>query len=149
MGTSFQIAKLDDEQCIVFGFANVSIAKTTAHGVGGHEIEDLQLDHVPPDELEKAAYVHVLESREADAMHTGPAIGHIVESLVFTPDKLEKFATDPVTGEVNPGDLEVLKRLFPTRWWVGYKVDKAVFAKVKSGEYKMFSIAGTADREDL
>jgi hypothetical protein len=143
----FQIAKLDEEQCLVFGFANVSVSKTTARGEGGEEFFDLQNDAIPPAELEKAAYTHVLEFRAANDMHVGPVTGELVESIVFTPDKLEKFATDPATGKVNEADLEVLKRLFPTRWWVGYKMEKSSFAKVKSGEYRMFSIEGEADRD--
>lgn len=145
----FEIAKLDDEQCLVFGFANVSVSKSTSRADGGEEFFDLQEDSIPPDELEKAAYGHVLEFREADDMHMGPATGHLVESMVFTPDKLEKFAADPVTGEVNQEDLAILKRLFPTRWWVGYKMNKDSFAKVKSGKYKMFSVAGEASREEV
>jgi len=147
--SNFQIAKLDDDQCIVFGFANVSVSKSTSRAPGGEEFFDLQMDSIPPEELEKAAYTHVLEFREADEMHRGGAIGHLVESIVFTPEKLEKFATDPTTGAIDEEAHTVLKRLFPTRWWVGYKLDKSVFVKVKSGEYKMFSIAGEADRKEL
>lgn len=149
MSTRFQIAKIDKAQCLVFGFANVSISRATGLGVGGEQFYDLQNDSVPPEELEKSAYGYVLEAREADEMHEGDAVGHIVESIVFTPDKLEKFATDPATGEVNKGDLEVLKRLFPCRWWVGYKLSESSFAKVESGEFRMFSIAGEADREEI
>ena len=143
LGTSesFKITKLDSDQQLVFGFANVSIAKN------GQGFYDLQKDFIPPIELEKAAYDHVLHFREADEMHEGNAIGRLVESMVFTPDKLEKFCTDPVTGEVNQADLTVLKRVFPPRWWVGYKLNKPAFEGVKSGKYKMFSIAGEADRE--
>jgi hypothetical protein len=144
----FQIAKYDTDQCIVFGFANVSVSKSTAAGTGGKQFFDLQEDAIPPDELEKAAYEHVLEFRETDEMHKGRAIGRLIESIVFTPEKLEKFATDPVTGKVCQEDLTVLKRVFPPRWWVGYKLEPASFAKVKDGTYKMFSIGGEADREE-
>jgi hypothetical protein len=144
----FEIAKLDEAQCLVFGFANVSVSKSTGKGEGGEEFFDLQADSIPPDELEKAAYEHVLEFRAANDMHSGPVTGHLVESMVFTPDKLEKFATDPVTGKVNEAYLAVLKEVFPTRWWVGYKMEKGSFAKVRSGEYKMFSIEGEADRDN-
>lgn len=147
--TRFEIAKLDEAECLVFGFANVSVSKATSHGSGGEEFFDLQFDSVPPADLEKAAYNYILDSREADEMHKGSAIGQIVESIVFTPEKLEKFATDPATGKINGDDLAVLKRLFPCRWWVGYKLEKSSFAKVKSGEFKMFSIAGEADRQEV
>lgn len=149
MSQTFQIAKLDAEQCLVFGFANVSVSKRTAAGNGGEVFADLQGDKVPPAELESAAYDHVLEFRAADEMHKGGVRGQLVESMVFTPEKLEKFATDPASGEVDAATLDMLKRVFPTRWWVGYKLDKGLFADVKSGKYSMFSIAGEADTEEV
>lgn len=147
--SQFQIAKFDESQCLVFGYANVSVSKRAANGEGGEQFFDLQKDSIPPGELESAAYEFVLDFREADEMHKGGAIGHLVESIVFTPEKLVALATDPATGVVDTEGLEVLKRLFPPRWWVGFKLDKGVFAKVKSGEYKMFSIAGEADRQEV
>lgn len=145
----FQIVKLIPEQFLIFGYANVSIAKSTSVASGGEQFFDLQSDSVPPDELEKGAYDYVLEAREADEMHKGGVKGMLVESMVFTPDKLQRFATDPTTGEVNKTDLMVLERLFPSRWWVGFKVDPDAFEKVKKGEYRMLSIAGEADREEV
>lgn len=145
----FQVAKLDDEQRLVFGWANVSVAKSTASGTGGHDIFDLQKDSIPPSELEKAAYDFVLEFRETDEMHAGEAVGHLVESMVFTPEKLEKLATDPATGEVDPIIHSVLKKALPPRWWVGFKLAPSSYQAVKSGKYKMFSIAGEADRTEV
>lgn len=142
----FTIVKTVPKGCLIFGFANVSVSKSTAAAPGGEQFYDLQNDSVPPDELEAGAYDYVLEAREADEMHKGGVKGMLVESMVFTPDKLEKFATDPTTGEINIADLMVLKRIFPPRWWVGFKVDPDAFAKVKSGEYRMLSVAGEADR---
>lgn len=143
---AFQISKLDDAQCLVFGWANVSVSKATAAGDGGEQFYDLQKDSIPPEELESAAYDFVLEFREGDEMHKGPVRGQLVESMVFTPEKLTKFATDPVTAKVDTEALETLSKIFPCRWWVGFKFDKSAYAKVKSGHYKMFSIAGEADR---
>lgn len=137
----FLIQKIDASQHLVFGYANVAVTNE------GKWIEDLQEDSIPPAELEKAAYEFVLKSRAADAMHEGPVVGHVVESLVFTPDKLVKFATKP-DGTVDDAAHEVLKRLFQSRWWVGFHVpDEDVFKKVQDGTYKMFSIAGEAERE--
>lgn len=143
--TRFKIAKIDDSQSLVFGYANVSISKCTHQGTGSL-ITDLQQDIVPPEELEKAAYEFVLNFREADEMHAGDAIGHLVESMVFTPDKLEKLATDPTTNLIDQEALTVLKRILPARWWVGFKLSPSSYQAVKSGRYKMFSIAGDADR---
>ena len=144
----FQIAKLDDSQCLVFGYANVSVSKSTAQGAGGEVFFDLQEDAIRPDDLEKGAYGFVLDFREADEMHEGSSIGDLVESIVFTPDKLIKFVTDPTTGDVDTDSLKVLQKVFPTRWWVGFKLAPEAYAGVKSGKYTMFSVAGEADRKD-
>lgn len=143
VGLRFEISKVDNDEQLVFGYANVSIAK------GGALISDLQEDSISPQELEKTAYEFVLTSGEADAMHRGPAVGKCVESMVFTPAKLEKLATDPTTGKVDQEILKSLQKALPPRWWVGFKLDKSAFAKVKDGTYTMFSIAGQADRVDL
>lgn len=142
MANPFTILKIDPVEQLVFGYANVSIAKS------GKLITDLQNDQIPPAELEKGAYDYVLHAREADEQHEGPPIGHLVESMVFTPEKLQALAMDPVSKRIDQEDLAVLQRLFPCRWWVGFKIDKSVFAKVQSGELTMFSIAGSADGED-
>lgn len=147
--SQFKIAKFDDAQNLVFGWANVSVSKSTAAGQGGEEFYDLQKDSIPPEELEAAAYDFVLEFREADEMHKGPAIGRLVESMVFTPDKLEKLATDPVSGTVAQEALAVLKQVLPPRWWVGFKLRPESYAGVRSGKFKMFSIAGEADRVEV
>lgn len=139
MPQPFKILKLNNAERLVFGFANVSIAK------GGEIITDLQGDRIAPSELEKGAYDYVLTAREADEMHKGGAIGYLVESMVFTPEKLLVIATDPSTGEVDLEGFEVMKRLIPPRWWVGFKLEPEAYAKVQKGEYKMFSIAGEAE----
>lgn len=144
----FKIAKVDESQSLVFGWANVSIAKSTSIASGGHLIDDLQRDSIPPDELEKGAYGFVLDFRETDEMHKGDAVGQLVESMVFTPDKLVKLATDPTSGEVDEEGLAVLKRLLPTRWWVGFKLAPSSFKAVQEKKFTMFSIAGEADRDD-
>jgi hypothetical protein len=126
---AFEIAKVDDAQRLVFGFANVSIAKD------GGEVVDLQGDIIEPSELEAAAYEFVLKFRETGEMHKGAAVGKLVESMVFTPEKLEA--------------LGIAKDAVPCRWWVGFQLDDDAFAKVKDGTYRMFSIQGRADREEV
>lgn len=147
--SDFLIAKLDDSERLVFGWANVSVAKSTAKATGGHEIFDLQKDSIPPAELEKAAYDFVLDFRETDEMHEGPCVGQLVESMVFTPEKLAKLATDPTTGKVDEATLSMLSKALPPRWWVGFKLEKSSYEAVKSGKFKMFSIAGEADRVEI
>ena len=129
MAAPFQIAKLDEADRLVFGFANVSIAKD------GEEIVDLQGDIIEPADLEAAAYEFVLKFRDTGEMHKGGSVGTLVESMVFTPDKLEA--------------LGIAKDAVPCRWWVGFKLAPEAFEKVKDGTYSMFSIQGRADREEV
>jgi len=123
----FNIAKTDDAERLVFGWASVST------NADDSELVDHHADIIEPAELEKAAYEYVLKFRDAGEMHQGHAVGQLVESLVMTPDKARAMGIPVPMG---------------TRWWVGYKIhDPEVFAKVKDGTYKMFSIQGTAERE--
>jgi hypothetical protein len=121
-----QIRKLDAAQNLVFGWASVAVT------VDGEQLIDKQGDIIPPDELEQAAYEFVLKWREADEMHTQVTKGHVIESLVVTPEKLDA--------------LGLPAKSLPTGWWVGFKVDPATFAKVAAGDYAMFSIEGQAQR---
>lgn len=127
---AFTITKVDDDCNLVFGWANV------AFRVDGEQIEDHQEDIVDIEELEPAAYQFVLEFRETGVMHQGEAVGDLIESFVVTPEKLERLGLAP--------------NALPLAWWVGFYIESdEVFAKVKSGEYKMFSIQGKAIREEV
>lgn len=119
------ISKMDEDQRLVFGWANMP---HPVDKLGAPKI-DLQNDQIFLSELEKAAYEYVEFSREGDEMHTEKVVAQLVESMVFTPEKMEKMGVE-WSG--------------PYGWWVGYRVDEDVFAKVKSGAYQMFSIGGTA-----
>ena len=123
-----RIEKADDHA--VFGWAWVS------DGEDGTRVTDSQGDSIPPEELEQAAYDHVLTFRSAGAEHD-PArrgVGVLIESMVFTPEKLRLLG---LTG------------LLPVGWWVGYRItDEEVWQAVKRGEYGMFSIEGEAVREE-
>lgn len=142
MGLRFAISKTDESKNLVFGYANVSVAKGDN---GGHLITDLQEDQISPAELEQTAYQFLLSSGDADVNHKGSVIGKCVESMVFTPEKLEKLAMDP-SGQVNKEHLAALTAALPPRWWIGFQVEPAVMKRVRSGELTMFSIAGEADR---
>lgn len=117
--------KVEDER-LVFGWANVA---ATVDG----EVVDAHSDTIEPATLEKAAYEYVLKFRDAGQMHSGGSVGRLVESFVVTPQKLVAMGL--------PGDA------LPQGWFVGFKIDDAgVWAKVKNGEYPMFSIQGRAKR---
>lgn len=124
-----RIVKTDDDNHLVFGWANVSIRKT------GEQVVDSYDDIIDPDTLEAAAYLFNLDFRSTGVMHEGQSVGRLVESFFATPDKLAKMGL--------PADA------LPTGWWVGFHVeDDTVWESVKKGEYSMFSIQGTAIREE-
>jgi hypothetical protein len=126
--TEQPIAKFDEDRHLVFGWANVAIRKD------GTRITDHHGDQIDPADLEDAAYVFNLQFRETGVMHTGKAVGRLVESFFVTPEKLAKMALPPDA--------------LPQGWWVGFYIeDDDVFAKVKSGAFSMFSIQGRAVRE--
>lgn len=123
----FKVMKSDDEKMLAFGWASVSMR------VDGEVIEDWQKDIVEPEELEKAAYEFVLLYREGGEMHERSGAAVLIESVVFTEEKMQAMGI-PV------GTL-------PVGWWIGFKVlDEDVWEKVKDGTYPMFSIEGEAER---
>ena len=124
---AFRIAKLDEAQNLVFGWASVAIKS------GDVLLTDLQNDQIEPPELEKAAYSFVEHSRAVNEMHRGLPVGQLVESFVVTPEKLELMG--------------LMRKSAPqVGYWVGFRVQPDVFQKVKAGKLRMFSIEGTATR---
>lgn len=126
----FRITKSDDEKKLAFGWANVSTR------VNGEVIEDWQEDIVEPDELEQAAYNFVELYREGGEMHERGGAAVLVESVVFTEEKMKAMGIPEGT--------------VPVGWWIGFKVlDDDVWEKVKDGTYSMFSIEGEAERIEV
>lgn len=126
----FKIAKSDDDRHLAFGWANVSMR------VGGEVIEDWQSDIIEPEELENAAYNFVEFYREGGEMHERGGVAVLIESVVFTAEKMQAMGI--------PADT------LPTGWWIGFKVlDEDVWEKVKDGTYPMFSIEGEAERVEV
>ena len=102
----------------------------------GQQTEDWSGDQLEPAELEQAAYGFVELYREGGEMHERGGCAVLVESMVFTAEK-------QVALGIPEGTL-------PVGWWIGFKVtDEDVWAKVKDGTYPMFSIEGTAIREEI
>lgn len=124
-----EISKREDDKQYVFGWANVSM------GEDGTTIVDSHNDTISLEELENAAYQFTLSYNDSSVgeMHEGDAKGRLIESFLVTPEKLEKMG--------------LKKDALPLGWWVGMHVeDPELFAKVKSGEYRAFSIQGHAHR---
>lgn len=126
----FHIIKSNDEKMYAFGWANVSMS------VDGELIEDWQKDIIEPEELESAAYEFVLLYREGGEMHERGGVAELIESVVFTEEKMKAMG-------IPEGTL-------PVGWWIGFKVlDSEVWEKVKDGTYSMFSIEGAAERVEV
>ena len=127
---SFSMHKAKDAEQLVSGWANVAI------NANGSIPLDWQGDVIAPDTLEKAAVNFMLDYRESGVMHDGGPVGTVVESIVFTKEKQEV--------------LGIPEGSVPQGWFITVKVhDSEVFAKVKDGTYKMFSIQGTCTRAEL
>lgn len=126
----FQIMKSDSDRMLAFGWASVSVR------VDGEVIEDWQKDVVEPEELENAAYHFVELYREGGEMHERGGAAVLIESVVFTEEKMKAIG-------IPAGTL-------PIGWWIGFKVlDQDVWEKVKDGTYSMFSIEGSAKRVEV
>lgn len=119
--------KVNEEQRLVFGWANVAL-------LDEHQpVVDLQDETIDGPELERAAYEYVRRYRVVNDMHRGPAVGDLVESFVVTPEKLKAMGLKregaPAVG-----------------MWVGFKLDDGEWAAYKRGERPMFSIEGQAEK---
>lgn len=125
-----KISKAEKAKQLVFGWLSVAI------DAEGTPVVDHEGDIIPPEELEQAAYDFVLYSRQAGEMHEKIGIGRLVESMVFTAEKIKA--------------LGIPEGTLPIGWWVGFKIDDLdVWEKIESGEYRAFSIGGTAEREEV
>ena len=124
----FDIVKINDDKQIAFGFCVFSKDSK------GNTVVDLQGDAITPEELEKMAYGYMLNGRDVGQLHMTSGEGCVVESMVFTEDKMKAIG---IKGDV------------PVAWWVGLKINNPdAWALVKSGKYKAFSIEGIAERVD-
>ncbi len=126
-GNTGVIVSKDDDKRLVFGWANI------AKDSDGRVVVDRQGDWTTVDELEKAAYHYVLNSRDGGEQHLRTGVATVVESMVFTNEKLSK--------------LGIPEGAVPEGWWVGFKIhDEEVWNGVKKGNYPDFSIHGSGKR---
>lgn len=126
---TFVVVRMDDDQRIVFGWANVTKLAS------GEIVVDSHGDYIETADLEAAAYGHVLKFRATGKDHVGGIKGQLVESFMVTPEKLEAIGLE--------------KGSLPEGWWVGYHIDDDnLWKSVKKGEYASFSIQGVAETEN-
>lgn len=130
LSVMFDITKSKEEEGLVSGWANVAV------NADGSLPLDWQDDIIAPSTLEKAAVNFMLDYRGSGVMHEGDVKGVVVESIVLTKEK--------------QACLGIPEGIVPEGWFITVKVmDKEVFAKVKDGTFKMFSIQGNAKRVKL
>jgi hypothetical protein len=124
----FEISKVDQDMQMVFGWLSI------ATDAQGNVVVDADNDIIEPNELERAAYNHVLKFRKAGENHE-ELIGDLVESMVFTKEKIAA--------------LGIPEGILPCcGWWVGYHITKSdAWDLVKGGHYNSFSIGGKGRRE--
>lgn len=124
---TFDVEKAMPDQHLVFGWANVSLTEDGGVPFDWHD------DMIAPKILEKAAYNFVMKYRDMGEMHVGETQGQLVESIMFTKEKMQA--------------LGIPEGVVPEGWWVGFYVpDVEVCQKIKDGQYKMFSIQGRIKR---
>jgi hypothetical protein len=112
----------------VFGWASVSFANDT-------QVADMEGDMIDLVDLEKAAYNSLVNLATGDAAndtHDSPPFGRMIESMVFSPQKIEALGL--------PSD-------FQQGWWVGLELPPDRYQSVISGDRLMFSIEGRAIKE--
>lgn len=130
---SGEISKVDDDKRLVFGWAYVASEDGGMTQVVDKSGDLVQLESIW--ELEKAAYEFVIKSREGGDWHQRKGVSTMVESIVFTPEKIQAMNLPPST---------------PVGWWVGFRVtDDDVWKSVKSGAYRSFSIHGSGVRKEV
>jgi len=123
-----QIAKADDSQQRLFGWASIAVHKD------GTQLIDLQGDAIDIEDLEEAFYDYVKEAGGMNVRHDGPVRGVLIEAMVFTPEKIAALGLP--ADSLHQGA------------WVGFHVpDRADYNLIKSMNCFMFSIEGTGIRE--
>lgn len=138
---SYQLVKASKKLGLLFGCAVVCKTKDAAgkfvpYFDAGDAVQDEYADHVPEDEMVKAAATFMAgDARTIEEEHFGPAIeGNVVFGFPVTEEIAKALGWEvPMTGffvAVRPADPEV-------------------FAKAERGELKGFSIFGKGKREVL
>ena len=124
-------ARFDDENNLIFGWGYVAIKKD------GQQVIDFSKERVTEEnmkDLELAVYGFNVGGRRSGFGHQGPARGYLVESMVFTKEKMIK--------------MEITEDSLPQAVWLGFwfpnDEDYDFIKKMKS---PMFSMEGSAIKE--
>jgi putative serine protease XkdF len=126
-----EISKVDEDEHTVFGWASIT-------EIDGEPVVDRQGDTIDIEELSKAAYDYVIKSRAGGHQHRRDdndlplKVSDMIESVVFTPEKIEKMGLPPST---------------PIGWWCGFHVsDDQTWQDIKNGEVTGLSVHGRGRR---
>lgn len=122
-----EVAKKDEYKNLVFGWASVAFSPD------GTQLIDRQGHAIDIEDLEDAAYNFTVQKHSTGDMHKSEGFGDLVESMVFTREKIQLLGLD--------GDS------IPQGWWVGFRVPPEYHEQVRAGNRTMFSIEGTAKLE--
>jgi len=129
------IAKVDVENRIAFGLFSVM-------KIGDKLVIDGEDDQIDTSEIEKAAYEYVKDSRDAGVNHKETGVGSLIETMVFTKEKVEALKK-ALTDAGIPHTIEIDGEF----WWGGHYIsDDKVWKGVKDGSYETWSIGGSASR---
>ena len=82
------ITKKDEEKQYVFGWAKIAVDEN------GNQLIDRQNDLIDPEELEQTAYTYVEFYREAGEMHERGGAGVLIESIIFTKEKMKTLGIE-------------------------------------------------------
>lgn len=132
---SSQIAKVNDELGLVFGYAVVCKELDLSKAAGDRvmvEHFDTQGHHIPEEVMLKAATDFAMNSRESKDMHKGDS----VQTAVFN---------FPMTEEIAKALGMTIEK---SGWLIALKPTPEILAKYKSGEYTGFSIGGSGELEE-
>lgn len=126
---SFERKAVDENLRVVHGYAYV------CRDPQGEPIFDKGFNTtMDPSELERAFYEYMLTSRVIDLEHDKQPIGRVVGGMVMTRSIQEAFG---ITGMPEGVMLSVLVD------------DPNVWARVKNGDLKGFSVGGRASKREL
>lgn len=125
------LIKYDDEHNLVFGWGYISKTKEGVQSIdhSGDFVTDENFE-----DLELAVYAYNLIYRESDIGHTEKPSGNLIESVVFSKEKMEKMG-------IPPGIL-------PQGIWVGYHFSNDEdYQMIKAMKKPMLSLFGKVQRE--
>lgn len=140
----FTVCKVDKYEQKMFGWLYI------CRNIDGAQVVDHSREVISIKTLEVASYRYVHEHRKMGDMHKRTAdnkvveCGHLIECMVFTPEKRSAMAESLGLSR------DTFEKLLPDGMWVGYQItDPETWADVLSGKKRSLSLGGRARRIPL